>query len=107
MMFSFAFLVKIGYTYQGFNGVLYLGILIIVGCLLIGIIFIGLSMYRFVKEIKEKNSKKDKWTVVAQNILELFCDPLHGAPFYFLVGGLFLVVGVLFLYMGMGWVEID
>jgi hypothetical protein len=23
-------------------------------------------MYRFVKELKEKDSKKDKWTVVAQ-----------------------------------------
>ncbi|WP_242257004.1 hypothetical protein [Bacillus cereus group sp. BfR-BA-01379] len=84
-------------------------IFIIVGCLLIGIIFTGLSMYRFVKEIKEKDSKKDKWTVVAQNILELFCDPLHGAPFYFLIGALFLVVGLLLLSMGMGWgwVEID
>ncbi len=78
---------------------LYLGILIIVGCLLIGILFIGLSMYKFVKEIKEKSSKKDKWTVVAQHILELFCDPLHGAPVYFLVGGLFFVVGLLFLTM--------
>ncbi|WP_242310627.1 hypothetical protein [Bacillus cereus group sp. BfR-BA-01331] len=84
-----------------------MGILIIVGCLLIGIIFIGLSMYRLVKEIKEKDSKKGKWTVVAQSILELFCDPLHGAPFYFLVGALFFVVGLLLLSMGMGWVEID
>ncbi|MED1266335.1 hypothetical protein P4U03_06555 [Bacillus mycoides] len=80
-----------------------MGILIIVGCLLIGIFFIGLSIYRFVKELKEK----DKWTVLAQNILELFCDPLHGAPFYFLIGALFFVVGLLFLSMAMGWVEID
>lgn len=86
---------------------LYLEILIIVGCLLIGILLIGLSIYRFVKEIKEKDSKKDKWTVVAQNILGLFSDPLHGAPFYFLIGALFFVVGLLFLSMGMGWVEID
>ncbi|WP_439876630.1 hypothetical protein ACSLGG_23980 [Bacillus mycoides] len=35
-------------------------ILIVVGCLLTGIIFIGLSIYRFVKEIKETDSKKDK-----------------------------------------------
>ncbi len=53
-------------------------ILIIVGCLLIGIIFIGLSIYSFVKEIKEKDSKKDKWIVVAQNILGLFSHALQG-----------------------------
>ncbi|VXB59607.1 Putative membrane protein (fragment) [Bacillus mycoides] len=58
-----------------------MGILIIVGCLLIGILLIGLSIYRFVKEIKEKDSKKDKWTVVAQNILGLFSDPLHHSTF--------------------------
>ncbi|AIY78386.1 hypothetical protein NT98_567 [Bacillus cereus] len=39
-------------------------ILIIVGCLLIGIILISISIYRFVKEIKAKNSKKEKWKVV-------------------------------------------
>ncbi|MGG5739520.1 MULTISPECIES: hypothetical protein [Bacillus cereus group] len=84
-----------------------MGILIVVGCLLTGIIFIGLSIYRFVKEIKETDSKKDKWIIVARDFLELFSDPLHGAPFYFLIGALFFVVGLLFLSMGMGWVEID
>jgi hypothetical protein len=79
--------------------VLYLEILIIVGCLLIGIILISISIYRFVKEIKEKMSKKEKWEVVAQNLIGLFSDPLHGAPFYFLVGGLVFVVGLLFLSM--------
>ncbi|HEQ3526589.1 TPA: hypothetical protein VGS93_002989 [Bacillus cereus] len=82
-------------------------ILIIVGCLLIGIILISISIYRFVKELKEKNSKREKWKVVAGNLIELFSDPLHGAPFYFLTGGLFLVIGLLFLSMGMGWLEID
>lgn len=71
-------------------------ILIIVGCLLIGIILISISIYRFVKEIKEKNSKKEKWKVVAGNLIELFSDPLHGAPFYFLTGGLFFNWGSLF-----------
>lgn len=37
---------------------LYLEILIIVGCLLIGIILISISIYRFVKEIKEKKFKE-------------------------------------------------
>ncbi|MFV1009853.1 hypothetical protein [Bacillus cereus] len=82
-------------------------ILIIVGCLLIGIILISISNYRFIKELKEKNSKKEKWKVVAGILIELFSDPLHGAPFYFLTGGLFLVIGLLFLSMGMGWLEID
>ena len=82
-------------------------ILIIAGCLLIGITLISFSIYRFVKELKEKNSKREKWKVVAGNLIELFSDPLHGAPFYFLTGGLFLVIGLLFLYMGMGWLEID
>lgn len=81
-------------------------ILIIVGCLLIGIILISISIYRFVKEIKEKNSKKEKWKVVAGNLIELFSDALHGAPFYFNWGSLF-VIGLLFLSMGMGWLEID
>ncbi|MGH1008038.1 hypothetical protein [Bacillus cereus] len=84
-----------------------MGILIISGCLLIGITLISLSIYRFVKELKEKNSKREKWKVVAGNLIELFSDPLHGAPFYFLTGGLFLVIGLLFLSMGMGWLEID
>ncbi|HDX9634297.1 MULTISPECIES: hypothetical protein [Bacillus cereus group] len=84
-----------------------MGILIISGCLLIGITLISLSIYRFVKEIKEKNSKKEKWKVVAGNLIELFNDPLHGAPFYFLTGGLFFIIGLLFLSMGMGWLEID
>ncbi|MDA2565783.1 hypothetical protein [Bacillus cereus] len=82
-------------------------ILIIVGCLLIEIILISISNYRFIKELKEKNSKREKWKVVAGNLIELFSDPLHGAPFYFLTGGLFLVIGLLFLSMGMGWLEID
>ncbi|HDR3344642.1 MULTISPECIES: hypothetical protein [Bacillus cereus group] len=82
-------------------------ILIIAGCLLIGITLISLSIYRFVKELKEKNSKKEKWKVVAGNLIELFSDPLHGVPFYFLTGGLFFVIGLLFLSMGMGWLEID
>ncbi|AOM13501.1 MULTISPECIES: hypothetical protein [Bacillus cereus group] len=82
-------------------------ILIIAGCLLIGITLISFSIYRFVKELKEKNSKKEKWKVVAGNLIELFSDPLHGAPFYFLTGGLFLVIGLLFLSMGMDWLEID
>ncbi|WP_242309010.1 hypothetical protein [Bacillus cereus group sp. BfR-BA-01524] len=82
-------------------------ILIIAGCLLIGITLISSSIYRFVKELKEKNSKREKWKVVAGNLIELFSDPLHGAPFYFLTGGLFLVIGLLFLSMGMGWLEID
>ncbi|AOM07920.1 MULTISPECIES: hypothetical protein [Bacillus] len=82
-------------------------ILIIAGCLLIGITLISFSIYRFVKELKEKNSKREKWKVVAGNLIELFSDPLHGAPFYFLTGGLFLVIGLLFLSMGMGWLEID
>ncbi|MCU5128045.1 hypothetical protein OCB14_18250 [Bacillus cereus] len=60
------------------------------------------------KELKEKNSKKEKWKVVAGNLIELFSDPLHGVPFYFLTGGLFFVIGLLlFLSMGMGWLEID
>jgi len=84
-----------------------LEILIIAGCLLIGITLISFSIYRFVKELKEKNSKREKWKVVAGNLIELFSDPLHGAPFYFLTGGLFLVIGLLFLSMGMGWLEID
>jgi hypothetical protein len=84
-----------------------LEILIIAGCLLIGITLISFSIYRFVKELKEKNSKREKWKVVAGNLIELFSDPLHGAPFYFLTGGLFLVIGMLFLSMGMGWLEID
>lgn len=83
-------------------------ILIIAGCLLIGITLISFSIYRFVKELKEKNSKREKWKVVAGNLIELFSDPLHGAPFYFLTGGLFFVIGLLlFLSMGMGWLEID
>ncbi|HDR6270268.1 hypothetical protein LCM01_12705 [Bacillus thuringiensis] len=82
-------------------------ILIIAGCLLIGITLISFSIYRFVKELKEKNSKREKWKVVAGNLIELFSDPLHGAPFYFLTGGLFLGIGLLFLSMGMGWLEID
>ncbi|MBJ9982590.1 hypothetical protein IBT50_18280 [Bacillus sp. S70] len=82
-------------------------ILIIAGCLLIGITLISFSIYRFVKELKEKNSKREKWKVVAGNLIELFSDPLHGAPFYFLTGGLFLVIGLLFLSMGMDWLEID
>ena len=82
-------------------------ILTIAGCLLIGITLISFSIYRFVKELKEKNSKREKWKVVAGNLIELFSDPLHGAPFYFLTGGLFLVIGMLFLSMGMGWLEID
>ncbi|EOO31036.1 hypothetical protein ICM_04112 [Bacillus cereus BAG1X2-3] len=82
-------------------------ILIIAGCLLIGITLISFSIYRFIKELKEKNSKREKWKVVAGNLIELFSDPLHGAPFYFLTGGLFLVIGLLFLSMGMGWLEID
>ncbi|PEM01548.1 hypothetical protein CN602_15675 [Bacillus cereus] len=82
-------------------------ILIIAGCLLIGITLISFSIYRFVKELKEKNSKREKWKVVAGNLIELFSDPLHGAPFYFLTGGLFWVIGLLFLSMGMGWLEID
>ncbi|WP_254489392.1 hypothetical protein [Bacillus thuringiensis] len=82
-------------------------ILIIAGCLLIGITLISFSIYRFVKELKEKNSKREKWKVVAGNLIELFSDPLHGAPFYFLTGGLFLVIGLSFLSMGMGWLEID
>ncbi|GAB6618078.1 hypothetical protein [Bacillus cereus] len=82
-------------------------ILIIAGCLLIGITLISFSIYRFVKELKEKNSKREKWKVVAGNLIELFSDPLHGAPIYFLTGGLFLVIGLLFLSMGMGWLEID
>ncbi|WP_025118266.1 hypothetical protein [Bacillus sp. H1m] len=83
-------------------------ILIIVGCLLIGIILISISNYRFIKELKEKNSNKEKWKVVAGNLIELFSDPLHGVPFYFLTGGLFFVIGLLlFLSMGMGWLEID
>lgn len=82
-------------------------IIIIAGCLLIGITLISFSIYRFVKELKEKNSKREKWKVVAGNLIELFSDPLHGAPFYFLTGGLFLVIGMLFLSMGMGWLEID
>ncbi|MBM6769585.1 MULTISPECIES: hypothetical protein [Bacillus cereus group] len=82
-------------------------ILIIAGCLLIGITLISFSIYRFVKELKEKNSKREKWKVVAGNLIELFSDPLHRAPFYFLTGGLFLVIGLLFLSMGMGWLEID
>ncbi|ASL67604.1 hypothetical protein FORC47_4759 [Bacillus cereus] len=86
---------------------LHLEILIIAGCLLIGITLISFSIYRFVKELKEKNSKREKWKVVAGNLIELFSDPLHGAPFYFLTGGLFLVIGLLFLSMGMGWLEID
>ncbi|EEL09198.1 Uncharacterised protein [Bacillus cereus] len=61
-------------------------ILIIAGCLLIGITLISFSIYRFVKELKEKNSKREKWKVVAGNLIELFSDPLHGAPFYFLTG---------------------
>ncbi|EEM44183.1 hypothetical protein bthur0005_61080 [Bacillus thuringiensis serovar pakistani str. T13001] len=40
-------------------------------------------------------------------MIELFNDPLHGAPFYFLTGGLFFIIGLLFLSMGMGWLEID
>ncbi|MED2983564.1 hypothetical protein P4311_19390 [Bacillus thuringiensis] len=83
-------------------------ILIIVGCLLIGIILISISNYRFIKELKEKNSKKEKWKVVVGNLIGLFSDPLHGVPFYFLTGGLFFVIGLLlFLSMGMGWLEID
>ncbi|HGE7613185.1 hypothetical protein COE52_24655 [Bacillus thuringiensis] len=83
-------------------------ILIIVGCLLIGIILISISNYRFIKELKEKKSKKEKWKVVAGILIELFSDPLHGVPFYFLTGGLFFVIGLLlFLSMGMGWLEID
>ncbi|AKR11698.1 MULTISPECIES: hypothetical protein [Bacillus cereus group] len=82
-------------------------ILIIAGCLLIGITLISFSIYRFIKELKEKNSKREKWKVVAGNLIELFSDPLYGAPFYFLTGGLFLVIGLLFLSMGMGWLEID
>ncbi|MCU7666111.1 hypothetical protein [Bacillus thuringiensis] len=82
-------------------------ILIIAGCLLIGITLISFSIYRFIKELKEKNSKREKWKVVAGNLIELFSDTLHGAPFYFLTGGLFLVIGLLFLSMGMGWLEID
>ncbi|MFZ7932255.1 hypothetical protein ACO1D2_17820 [Bacillus thuringiensis] len=82
-------------------------ILIIAGCLLIGITLISFSIYRFVKELKEKNSKREKWKVVAGNLIELFSDPLHGGPFYFLTGGLFLVIGLLFLSMGMDWLEID
>lgn len=82
-------------------------ILIIAGCLLIGITLISFSIYRFVKELKEKNSKKEKWKVVAGNLIELFSDPLHGVPFYFLTGGLFFVIGLLLLSMGMGWLEID
>ncbi|MED3470410.1 hypothetical protein P4485_32205 [Bacillus thuringiensis] len=66
-----------------------------------------MSNYRFIKELKEKNSKKEKWKVVAGNLIELFSDPLHGVPFYFLTGGLFFVIGLLFLSMGMGWLEID
>lgn len=38
------------------------------------------------KRIKRKNSKREKWKVVAGNLIELFSDPLHGAPFYFLTG---------------------
>ncbi|KZD26555.1 hypothetical protein B4081_5388 [Bacillus cereus] len=69
---------------------------------------ISISNYRFIKELKEKNSKKEKWKVVAGNLIELFSDPLHGVPFYFLTGGLFFVIGLLlFLSMGMGWLEID
>ena len=86
---------------------LHLEIIIIAGCLLIGITLISFSIYRFVKELKEKNSKREKWKVVAGNLIELFSDPLHGAPFYFLTGGLFLVIGLLFLSMVMGWLEID
>lgn len=51
--------------------------------------------------------KKEKWKVVAGNLIELFSDPLHGAPFYFLTGGFFFIIGLLLLSMGMGWLEID
>ncbi len=93
------FLVKMGVHDNDIylNGVLYLEVLIIGGCLLLGIILISISIYQFVKEIKEKISKNEKWEVVAQNLIGLFSDPLHGARFYFLVGGLFFVVGLLFL----------
>ena len=60
VMFSFAFLVKMGVHDNDIylDGVLYLEILIIVGCLLIGIILISISIYRFIKEIKEKIQRK-------------------------------------------------
>ena len=74
VMFSFAFLVKMDVHDNDIylNGVLYLEVLIIGGCLLLGIILISISIYQFVKEIKEKISKKEKWEVVAQNLIGLF-----------------------------------
>lgn len=83
-----------------------MGIVITLGLILLGFIFICLSIYKFVKEIKKQTTKKDRWDIVWGNILELFNNPLYGPPFYFLLGGISLIIGFLFLFMGIGWIEV-
>ncbi|HDR7967839.1 hypothetical protein ACQVOU_07145 [Bacillus pacificus] len=80
-------------------------IVITVGLILLGFIFICLSIYKFVKEIKEQETKKDKWGMVGAHILELFNNPLYGPLFYFLLGGTSLIIGFLLLFVGRGWGE--
>ncbi|MES5928579.1 hypothetical protein QCI77_21660 [Bacillus cereus group sp. MG9] len=82
-----------------------MAIVITVGLILLGFIFICLSIYKFVKEIKEQTTKKDRWGIVWGNILELFNNPLYGPPFYFLLGGISLIIGFLLLFVGIGWIE--
>lgn len=83
-----------------------MGIVITVGLILLGLIFICLSIYKFVKEIKEQTIKKNKWDIVWGSILELFNNPLYGTPFYFLLGGFSLIICFLLLFMGIGWIEV-
>ncbi|MGG0289952.1 hypothetical protein ABEY30_01680 [Bacillus pacificus] len=82
-----------------------MAIVITMGLIVLGVIFICLSIYKLIKEIKEQATKKDKWNIVWANILELFNDPLYGPPVYFLLGGISLIIGFLLLFVGIGWVE--
>ncbi|ENB9405630.1 TPA: hypothetical protein ACGW5B_002874 [Bacillus paranthracis] len=82
-----------------------MAIVITMGLIVLGVIFICLSIYKLIKKIKEQATKKDKWNIVWANILELFNDPLYGPPVYFLLGGISLIIGFLLLFVGIGWVE--
>ncbi|MCZ7522512.1 hypothetical protein H6499_15415 [Bacillus pacificus] len=82
-----------------------MAIVITMGLIVLGVIFICLSIYKLIKKIKEQATKKDKWNIVWANILELFNDPLYGPPVYFLLVGISLIIGFLLLFVGIGWVE--
>ncbi len=84
---------------------MHMAIVITMGLIVLGVIFICLSIYKLIKKIKEQATKKDKWNIVWANILELFNDPLYGPPVYFLLGGISLIIGFLLLFVGIGWVE--